>query len=245
MSAPAPRRPLALVTGGSRGLGEVLARFLAAEGFDLLVTARGEAALSRGAAELRARGANVEEVPGDVADPVHRHELRRRVDRHGRLDLLVNNASELGPSPLPPLAEHPLPSLERVFQVNVLAPLALVQELLPPLAAARGTIVNISSDAALGGYPGWGGYGASKAALDLVSLTLAHELEDRGVAVVSVDPGDLRTTMHQAAYPGTDISDRPTPDVTLPFWAWLLHQDPRQLSGHRFRAQAERWEVPA
>lgn len=241
---PSPR-PLALLTGASRGLGEVLGGHLAAEGYDLLITARGATALERAAESFRARGAVVAALAGDIADPDHRRELRRLVDGRGRLDLLVNNASELGPSPLPSLADYPLAALERVLAVNVLAPLALAQELLPALQTARGTIVNISSDAALGGYPGWGGYGASKAALDLISLTLAHELEARGVAVVSVDPGDLRTAMHQAAYPGADISDRPTPDVTLPFWAWLLHQDPRRLSGHRFRAQAEQWEVPA
>jgi NAD(P)-dependent dehydrogenase (short-subunit alcohol dehydrogenase family) len=127
----------------------------------------------------------------------------------------------------------------------LVAPLALVQVLLPYLEVARGTVVNISSDAALGGYPGWGGYGASKAGLDLLSRTLAEELKGRHVAVVSVDPGDLRTAMHQAAFPGQDISDRPLPDVTLPFWAWLLHQSPDLVTGLRFRAQADRWEARA
>jgi NAD(P)-dependent dehydrogenase (short-subunit alcohol dehydrogenase family) len=156
---------------------------------------------------------------------------------------LVNNASELGPSPLPRLEEYPIGDVERVFRVNVLAPLALIQELLPPLKRSHGRVINISSDAAIGGYPGWGGYGASKAALDLLSLTLAHELRDSGVSVVSVDPGDMRTSMHQAAYPGEDISNRPPPEVTLPFWAWLLHQEPTEVTGRRFQAQAERWEV--
>jgi len=120
-----------------------------------------------------------------------------------------------------------------------------VREALPLLRRGTGLAVNISSDAAIGGYPGWGIYGASKAALDLVSKTLAAELKDQGIAVVSVDPGDMRTKMHQDAYPGQDISDRPTPDVTLPFWAWLLSQPPMKVSGMRYQAQAAVWEVPA
>jgi len=127
----------------------------------------------------------------------------------------------------------------------VLAPLALVREALPLLARSRGLVVDITSDAAVGGYPGWGVYGASKAALDLVTKTLAAELKEKGVGVVSVDPGDMRTRMHQDAFPGQDISDRPLPDVTLPFWAWLLSQDPIAVSGGRYRAQAAVWEVPA
>lgn len=236
--------PVALVTGASRGLGAALARFLAAQGFRLIVNARGADALGKLARDLREGGRTIVAVPGDVADPTTRAALRRAVDRLGRLDLLVNNASELGPSPLPPLAGYPPHELERVFRVNVFAPLALIQEMLSALAPVRGRVVNISSDAALGGYPGWGGYGASKAALDLVSRTLAHELSPDGISVVSVDPGDLRTAMHQAAFPGEDISDRPLPEVTIPFWAWLLEQEPARVSGHRFRAQADRWEVP-
>jgi len=245
MSDPAGPRPLALVTGASRGLGEVVAGFLAAEGYDLVLTARQPAGLEALSARLAVHGSRIEAPAGDVSDGAHRRLLAERVARRGRLDLLVNNASELGPSPLPRLEEYPLPALSRVFDVNVLAPLALVQGLLPFLTAARGTIINISSDAAIGGYETWGGYGASKAALDLITLTMAHELADRKVAVVGVDPGDLRTAMHQAAFPGTDISDRPLPAVTLPFWAWLLHQDPSAVTGHRFRAQADQWEVPA
>ena len=237
-------RRLALVTGASRGLGEEIASFLALEGFDLVVTARGEPSLQAAASRFRSHGGSVEAVAGDVTDPRHRAEVRALVERRGRLDLLINNASELGPSPLPRLEAAPLSALERVLAVNVIAPLALVQELLSCLSAAHGSVVNISSDAALAGYPSWGMYGSSKAALDLLGLTLAHELEDRGVSVVTVDPGDLRTSMHQAAFPGTDISDRPLPSVTLPFWAWLLHQDPKLVSGRRFRAQSDRWELP-
>lgn len=236
--------PLALVTGGSRGLGLTVARFLGGEGYDLILTARSEPALRASADALRAFGTEVRTVPGDVTDPEHRSTLRRIVDRAGGLDLLLNNASELGPSPLPRLLDFPLAELERIYRTNVVAPIALVQQLAPSLARRHGLVVNISSDAALGGYPGWGGYGASKAALDLLGRTLANELRELGVFVVSVDPGDLRTAMHQAAYPGEDISDRPLPEVTVPFWAWLLHQPRESVSGQRFRAQADRWEVP-
>jgi len=235
--------PVALVTGASRGLGAALARFLAAQGYDLIVNARLGPPLETGAVELRGYGRRVIPVAGPVEDPSTRGALREAVDRLGRMDLLVNNASELGPSPLPSLAVYPTADLERVFRVNVLAPLALVQELLPSLTESGGRVVNISSDAAVGGYPGWGGYGSSKAALDLVSLTLAHELAARGISVVSVDPGDMRTAMHQSAYPGEDISDRAPPEATLPFWAWLLNQEPMSVSGHRFRAQGDRWEL--
>jgi NAD(P)-dependent dehydrogenase (short-subunit alcohol dehydrogenase family) len=236
---------VALVTGGSRGLGETLAGFLAGRGDRVLITARGEAELREAALAIAGRGGRVTWIAGDVSDPAHRQSLARAVRDHGRLDLLVNNASALGPSPLPELLEHPLADLERVFATNVIAPLALVQALAPVLERSAGLVVNVSSDAARGGYPGWGGYGASKAALDLMSLTLANELRARGIGVVAVDPGDMRTAMHQAAYPGQDISDRPTPEATLPFWAWLLGQDPRRVSGRRFEAQAERWEVAA
>jgi NAD(P)-dependent dehydrogenase (short-subunit alcohol dehydrogenase family) len=238
-------RPRALITGASRGLGAALARFLAAEGWDLVLTARGRDPLAATASELETFGGTIRPVAGDVTDPAHRIELERAVVEGGRLDLLVNNASDLGRSPLPALVQYPPDEFARVFRTNVEAPLALVQELLPLLEQSHALVVNISSDAAVGGYPGWGAYGASKAALDLVSLTLAHELRDRGVAVVAVDPGDLRTAMHQAAYPGEDISDRPLPEVTLPFWAWLLHQPRTAISGSRFRAQAERWELPS
>jgi len=236
-------RPVALVTGASRGLGAALARFLAAQEFELVLNARHAEPLEEIAGELRDSGRTVPTVVGDIGKPSTRTALQREIQRFDHLDLLVNNASELGPSPLPPLAGYPPQGLERVFRVNVLAPLSLVQELLPYLVRARGRVVNISSDAAVGGYPGWGGYGASKAALDLLSLTLAHELKELGVSVVSVDPGDMRTAMHQAAFPGQDISDRAPPEATLPFWAWLLNQEPMAVSGHRFQAQGDRWEV--
>ena len=141
--------------------------------------------------------------------------------------------------------DYPLDVLRRVFEVNVIAPLALIRTCLPVLKKSRGLVVNITSDASRGGYPGWGGYGSSKAALDLLSKTLANELREAGVGVVAVDPGDLRTQMHQDAFPGQDISDRPLPEVTLPFWAWLEGQDPLRVTGQRFEAQGTVWEVPA
>ncbi|HZY92631.1 MAG TPA: SDR family oxidoreductase [Thermoplasmata archaeon] len=246
MTAPdSARRRVALVTGASRGLGATVARFLALEGFELLLTSRSPGPLGQVEAELRSLGKPVTVLAGAVEDPTHRRALARRVESMGRLDLLVNNASELGASPLPSLLTTPLDSFRRVLDVNVLAPLALVQELVEPLSRSGGLVVNVSSDAALGGYPGWGAYGASKAALDLLSKTLAGELEARHVAVVSVDPGDMRTAMHQAAFPGEDISDRPDPRVTLPFWAWLLERRHEEVTGHRFQAQGERWEVSA
>lgn len=235
---------VALITGASRGLGRTLAEFLAAQGTDLVLTARSAEALGQAAGELRRYGTRIVALPGDVAEASHRRRLAAAAQEWGRLDLLVNNASILGPSPQPPLADYPLETLEQVFAVNVLAPLGLVQATLPLLEAGQGLVVNISSDAAVGAYPGWGGYGASKASLDLLSRTLAAELTERNVAVVSVDPGDLRTQMHQEAFPGENISDRPLPEVTLPFWAWLLGQERAAISGARFQAQGEVWAVP-
>ncbi len=234
---------VALITGASRGLGQLLARFLAAQNFDLILTARGETALIAAAAELQHFPGKLTLLAGDVSDGTHQQQLTEAVAQHGRLDLLINNASILGPTPLPTLATYPPEALEQVLAVNVLAPLALIQRLLPWLKQAHGTVINLSSDAAVGGYAGWGGYGASKAALDLLSLTLAHELNEENVAVISVDPGDMRTQMHQEAFPGEDISDRPMPEVTLPFWAWLLAQPPLKVSGHRLQAQAEVWSI--
>jgi NAD(P)-dependent dehydrogenase (short-subunit alcohol dehydrogenase family) len=190
-------------------------------------------------------GPRVQAIAGDVIDAPHRERLIEAARATGGLDLLVNNASDLGETPLPPLGSASIPLFRRTLEVNLLAPVALAQLALPLLRARQGLVVNLSSDAAIGGYPGWGTYGASKAALDLVSKTLAEELRSESVAVVSVDPGDMRTRMQQAAYPGVDIGDRPTPDATLPFWAWLLGQDPLRITGQRYQAQATLWEVPA
>ncbi len=230
----------ALITGASRGLCLTLADFLAKQDFELIVTARGAAALREAASRLAEHTA-VTAVAGNVTDPGHRRALARRAE--GGLDLLINNASELGQTPLPLLAEADLERLRDVFESNLFAPLALTQALLPTLEARSGLVVNISSDAASGGYQGWGAYGASKAALDLVSKTLAAELQ--GVTAVSVYPGNMRTRMHQQAFPGEDISDRPLPEVTLPFWAWLLGQPREAVSGRRFEAQADTWHAEA
>jgi NAD(P)-dependent dehydrogenase (short-subunit alcohol dehydrogenase family) len=234
---------VALVTGASQGLGAVIAGLLARQDYDLVITARGRKRLDEAAGSLAQSGAKVTALAGDVADPQHQQELVKAAQALGRLDLLINNASVLGPSPLPPLTEHPLDALERVLAVNLIAPLALIQAALPLLKTSGGLVVNISSDAARGGYPGWGGYGSSKAALDLASLTLANELRDSGVSVVSVDPGDLRTQMQQQANPGEDISDYPSPDVTVPFWLWLFGQKPMAVSGQRYEAQEDQWEL--
>ncbi len=234
---------VAIITGASRGLGVVIAGFLAGQGYHVILNARGGAALDAAARSLANYNVQVKTIAGDVAEPFTRRALMQVAKSLGGLDVLVNNASDLGPSPMPRLSAYPLNQLEHVFRTNVVAPVALVQEALPLLKQSHGLVVNLSSDAALGGYEGWGGYGSSKAALDLVSLTLANELKDDGVSVVSVDPGDMRTEMHQAAFPGEDISDRPLPDVTLPFWAWLFGQDRAAITGGRYRAQGEQWEA--
>jgi NAD(P)-dependent dehydrogenase (short-subunit alcohol dehydrogenase family) len=238
MTRMADEERIALITGASRGLGLTLARFLASQGFRLVITARAEAPLREAADEL-SRLTEVLAVTGDVRDPRHRRALAREVGE--RLDLLVNNASDLGATPLPQLARYDLDRLREVLETNVIAPLALVQETLPALGNAGGRVVNLSSDAARGGYPGWGAYGASKAALDIVGATLANELD--GVSVVNVDPGDMRTAMHQAAFPGQDISDRKPPEATIPFWAWMLEQDGAAVNGRRLEAQAGIWEL--
>ena len=222
-------KPLALVTGASRGLGRALARGLADNGWGLILDARTPADLAAVAADLGE--AVVAAIPGDVADPEHRADLNKAVAGQGGLDLLVANASNLGPSPQPALADYPLDELRQVYEVNVLAPLALAQLLIPALAARNGTIVNITSDASVEPYEGWGGYGSSKAALD--QLTAILGAEQPGLRVYAVDPGDMRTQMHQDAFPGEDISDRPEPETVVPAVLQLLHTGPK--SG-RYRA---------
>ena len=199
--------PTAIVTGASRGLGLALSRALAERGWRLVIDAREAEPLEVAAAGLP----GVTALPGDVGDPGHRRAL---VEAAGeRIDLLVNNASLLGPSPQPALAQYPLDVLERVYRVNVLAPLALVQLALP-LLATDGRIVNITSDAAVEAYEGWGGYGSSKAALEQLTSILAAERPD--LRVYAVDPGDMNTQMQQEAFPGEDVSDRPPPEESLP-----------------------------
>jgi NAD(P)-dependent dehydrogenase (short-subunit alcohol dehydrogenase family) len=170
-------------------------------------------------------------LAGDVADAGHRSKLAAAVRRLGRLDLLVNNASELGPSPLPRLAEYPLDELARIYQVNVIAPLALTQLVLPLLVDSGGTVLNVSSDAAVEAYEGWGGYGSSKAALDQLTAVLA--VEQPALRVYAFDPGDMRTDMQQRAFPGEDISDRPEPEAVVPALLRLLDERPPSA---RYRA---------
>jgi NAD(P)-dependent dehydrogenase (short-subunit alcohol dehydrogenase family) len=215
--------PTALVTGASAGLGRALAAALVSRKWTVVGDGRDAAALAAAAREI-----GFTAVPGDVADPAHRAEL---ADACPALDLLVNNASSLGVSPLPPLGRYPLAELEHVYRVNVFAPLALTQLLLPALTAARGVVVDVSSDAAVEAYEGWGGYGSAKAALDQVTAVLGAENPD--LVVYAVDPGDLRTAMHQRAFPGEDISDRPLPETAVPAFLRLL--DERPPSG-RYRA---------
>ena len=207
-----------------------LARALADDGWSLVVDARGETALSATAAELAAH-TNVVAVAGDVTDPQHRAALLDAADELGGVDLLVNNASGLGPSPQPALAEYPLAVLTALYDTNVVAPLALAQLALPALRARHGTIVNVTSDAAVEPYAGWGGYGSTKAALEQLGRILG--VEEADVHVYTFDPGDMRTQMHQDAFPGEDISDRPEPESVVPALLRLVHDGP--ASG-RFRA---------
>jgi NAD(P)-dependent dehydrogenase (short-subunit alcohol dehydrogenase family) len=221
--------PTAIVTGASRGLGLALARALADRGWRLVIDAREAAPLEAAAAELRAR-TEVLAVAGDVADPAHRGALVAGAGQ--RLDLLVNNASRLGPSPQPPLARYPLDVLEAVLRVNLLAPLALVQLALPVLAAG-GRVVNVTSDAAVEAYAGWGGYGASKAGLEQLTAVLAAEHPE--LRIYAVDPGDMATRMQQEAFPGEDVSDRPPPEASVPGLLALVEGD---LPSGRYAARA-------
>ncbi len=206
------------------GLGEALAHGLAQTGWSLVIDARDRAALTAAAAALEselAPEARVIALAGDIADSRHRAALVVAAEQLGNLELVVNNASSLGPTPLPDLTVYPLEGLRAVLEVNVLAPLALVQRAAGALrGAARPRVVNVTSDAAVEGYPGWGGYGASKAALDQLSAVLAAE--QPGWQVWSVDPGDLRTRMQQDAFPGEDITDRPLPARVVPALLALL-----------------------
>jgi len=214
--------PVALVTGASRGLGRALSAELVWQGWRVVADGRDGARLARAVSEM-SRPEAVTAVAGDVASPVHRARLVAAVGEAGRIDLLVNNASALGPSPLPRLADLPLSELARVLAVNVVAPLALMQLLAGRLEESGGAVINVSSDAAVEAYEGWGGYGASKAAFEQLSRVLAAE--EPGVRVYWVDPGDMRTQMHQAAFPGEDISDRPLPDESVPGLIELLEGD--------------------
>ncbi len=224
---------VAIVTGASRGLGLEIAKAYAARGVRLIIAARGEDALSTAETEL-SKETEVVALALDVSQDAERL-VQTGLDRFGRIDVLVNNASELGPSPMPALDAYPWEELERVYRVNVLAPLHLAQLVLPGMKErGTGVIINVSSDAGVEAYPGWGGYGSSKAALDHVSRTLAAELIDSGVRVYAVDPGDMNTEMHRLAEPGVDLSGLPDPAASAPAFVSLVEDE--HASG-RYQAQ--------
>jgi len=227
------------VTGGSRGLGRALTLDLLRNGWRVITDGRDENALRRLRAEASDPSA-LHTLAGDVADATHRADLLDEVVRWEGLDLLVNNASLLGPSPQPALADYPLETLSDVYAANVFAPLALIQLALPHLERRSGRVINISSDAAIEPYEGWGGYGSSKAALD--QLTNILSAEHQGLRVYALDPGDMRTDMHAQAFPGEDISDRPEPETVLPALARLIEGD---LPGARYQASALQPQVTA
>jgi len=228
--------PTAIITGASRGLGHALARALAHEGWNLVLDARGAEALRDAAAALTpAAGGEVRSIPGDVADSGHRRELVDTAVALGGVDLLVNNASLLGPSPQPRLAAYPLDAFQAVYDVNVTAALGLVQLALPVLLQSpQGAVLNVTSDAGVEAYEGWGGYGSSKAALEHLSKVLAAEHPE--LRVWWVDPGDMRTQMHQEAFPGEDISDRPPAAESVPGLLALIE---RSLPSGRYRAKQD------
>lgn len=215
------REQTALITGASRGLGLALARGLANKGWNLILTARDENRLRIVRDEL-AQKTHIAAIAGDVNDTAHREALAVLARGHAGLDLIINNAGALGPSPLPPLLDHPLDELASVLASNVIAPLGIIQSVRHVLKAGA-RIINVSSDAGVNAYPGWGGYGASKAALELLSAVLA--VENPELKIYWVDPGDMRTDMHQAAYAGEDISDRPLPEARVPGFIALIESD--------------------
>lgn len=213
--------PTALITGASRGLGLALAQALAEKGWHLIINGRNKTTLQAAYKKLSDL-TQVTAVPGDVSDAAHRQALAVAAQAAGGLDAVINNASILGPSPQPALLDYPLEVLAEVYQVNVIAPLAILQALRPHLKS-EARLINVTSDAAIEAYPGWGGYGSSKTALEQISAVLA--VENPEWHIYWVDPGDMRTQMHQEAFPGEDISDRPLPEVSVPAFLTLLEGD--------------------
>lgn len=225
---------VALITGASRGLGLEIARLYARAGAKLVVVARGEAALREAAEEL-SRMTEVLAIGADVSEDVERIGAAA-LERFGRVDVLINNASEIGPSPMPQLEAYPWDALLRVFKVNAVAPLHFIQLVLSQMKArGEGIIINVTSDAGVQAYPGWGGYGASKAALEHLSRVLAAELESTGIRVYVVDPGDMNTQMHRDAEPGVDLSHLPGPEVVAPVFVRLVEDEGPAFG--RFEAQ--------
>jgi NAD(P)-dependent dehydrogenase (short-subunit alcohol dehydrogenase family) len=224
-----------LVTGASRGLGFEVAQILAQRGAQLVIVARDASALQSAAARLREQDAEVVAVAADVSEDAEKI-VTQSLARFGHIDALINNASELGPSPMPKLESLPWQAMERILRVNAIAPLHLIQLVLPAMRqSGHGTIINISSDAGVNAYPGWGGYGASKAALEHLSRTLIAELEDRNIRVLAVDPGDMNTEMHRLAEPGVDLSHLPNPSQVAPAIVALLEND--EFPSGRYEAQ--------
>jgi len=215
---------IAVITGASRGLGLEIARLFARQSARLVLVARGEPALREAAEEL-SRTTDVLAVAMDVGEDAEQI-AKAALDRFGRVDVIVNNASELGPTPMPTLDNYPWDELLHVLRINAVAPLHLIQLLLPQMKTrGEGVIINVSSDAGVQAYPGWGGYGASKAALEHISRVLAAELDGSGVRIYAVDPGDMNTEMHRQAEPGVDLSHLPGPEVPAPAFVYLVEEE--------------------
>ena len=218
------RDRVAVITGASKGLGREIARLYARRGANLVLVARGAADLQKAADEIRGV-TNVLAIPADVGEDAEQI-AHAALDRFGRVDVLINNASEIGPSPMPVLDAYPWDALLRVLRINAVAPLHLIQLLVPQMKArGAGVIVNVTSDAGVNSYPGWGGYGASKAALEHLSRTLAVELDATGIRVYVMDPGDMNTEMHQRAEPGVDLTHLPGPEVPAPAFVRLVEDE--------------------
>lgn len=227
---------VALITGASRGLGREIAGLFAARGARLILTARGGETLAAASAALE-RLTDVVALAGDLADERHAARLvEAGLARFGRIDVLINNASVLGPTPMPRLEDLSPTALDDIFRVNVCAPFALIQQVLPQMRTrAEGMIINVTSDAGVQAYPGWGGYGISKAALEHLSRVLAAELEGSGIQVFAVDPGDMNTQMHRDAEPGVDLSHLPGPEAVAPAFVRLVEE--ATVSFGRYEAQ--------
>ncbi len=228
-----------LITGGSRGLGKALAKAFAAEGAKVVIAARNADTLESAKREIEASGVEALALAADMAQPLDiTRVVNAAIERFGRIDVLINNAGTLGPTPRPSLLNIDPDALLETFRVNTVGPLRVTQAVLPHMIErGSGLVINVTSDAARGAYPEWGAYGASKAALELIGLTWAAELQGTGVRVVNVDPGDLQTDMQQAAFPGEDIGDRALPESAAPAFIWLASEAGSHVNGERIQAQ--------